>query len=135
MSKRDQYRKQASHIIQEAWEINGTPAKADPVEEQLRILNGLLAIALTEFTARPKGGGKSGFAGSIINLRDVLAEEVEIVGHVVSSGPNAPLQCSIDDGYLDWKDKGRDKKTLLCEKCGRWYTWFGGRQVKGPTGE
>lgn len=77
--KRDKFRERANHIIQEAWEVNGRveTGNGDEVEVQLRILNGLLAIALTEFTARPHDEGRSGPLGELINLRDIMGSSDE----------------------------------------------------------
>lgn len=66
--KRETFQEQANHIIQEAWAINGAPDMSEGVEVQLRILNGLLAIALAEVCAPPVVGK----LGSLVRLRDVL---------------------------------------------------------------
>lgn len=72
-SKQELYREQARKVLQEAWEINGTYNVEDEMELQLRTLNGLLAIALVEFTARPMTEGKSSpIGGSLVGLRDAL---------------------------------------------------------------
>ena len=65
----DKFRERSQHMIQEAWEINGGPGIEDDIEVQLRILNGLLAMALTEVAAKPFTGGKF---GSLVSLRDLF---------------------------------------------------------------
>lgn len=75
MSKRGTYHERARQILQEAWEINGAPDVEDQIEVELRTLNGLLAITLTEFTARPVEEGRSNtLGGAMIGLGDVLKE-------------------------------------------------------------
>lgn len=71
------FREQVQHVIQEAWEINGVAGIAvdggGAVEIQLRILNGLLAMALTEICAPPV----TGQFGSLVRLRDAIERNRE----------------------------------------------------------
>lgn len=74
--KREAFETQAQHIIQEAWHINGEPGISDDIAVQLRILNGLLAMAIAEVLAPPKTPSPIGY--DLVRLgRDVLDGPVE----------------------------------------------------------
>lgn len=47
--------------------------------------------------------------------------------HVKASAINSPLQCSVDDGYLEPLDEPPTK--LKCEICGRKYEYSSGRMI------
>lgn len=126
-SRRDTYHNRARQILQEAWEINGAPDIEDQMEVELRTLNGLLAIALTEFTAKPVEEGRSNvLGGAMIGLRDVMSEidRPKTKPHVVNPGPGQALRCSVDNGYLDAQDSPPTR--LKCEICGRIYEYATG---------
>lgn len=126
-NKRDIYEERVRQILQEAWEINGAPDVEDQTEFELRTLNGLLAIALTEFTARPVSEGKSSpIGGSMFGLADVIAEinQPKTKPHVINPGPGYALRCSADNGYLDAQDSPPTR--LKCEICGRIYEYATG---------
>lgn len=57
-------------ILNLAWDLNGTAIEEDPIVSELRTLNGLLAIAITQTLARPYTG--SGITGSSVNLSELL---------------------------------------------------------------
>lgn len=65
---RDAFVRQAKEIIDLAWIVNGRPGIPEGVESELRVLNGLLALALVEFTSRPYDRGA-------VALRDVLTDK------------------------------------------------------------
>lgn len=67
---RDAFISQAKEIIDLAWVVNGAPNQEPGLEAELRTLNGLLAIALVEFTSRPYDRGA-------VALRDVLKPDGE----------------------------------------------------------
>lgn len=126
-TKRTTYHNRARQILQEAWEINGAPDVEDQTEIELRTLNGLLAIALTEFTARPVSEGNSSpIGGSMFGLADVIAEinQPKTKPHVINPGPGYALRCSADNGYLESLDSPPTR--LQCEICGRRYNYATG---------
>lgn len=128
MSKRGTYHNRARQILQEAWEINGAPDVEDQIEVELRTLNGLLAIALTEFTAKPVEEGRSNvLGGAMIGLMDVMIEidRPKTKPRIFDPGPNKALRCSADMGYLDVVQEGR----AVCEICGRIYDLSSGRHI------
>lgn len=130
MSKRPTYHERVQQILQEAWEINGGPDVEDQIEVELRTLNGLLAIALTEFTAKPVEKGKSSpIGGAMIGMSDVVAEieRSRAKPHVFNPGPNQALRCSVDNGYLDAQNSPPTR--LKCEICGRIYEYSSGRHL------
>lgn len=126
-TKRKTYLTQAREILRLAWDINGAPNVEDQIEVELRTLNGLLAIALTEFTARPVEEGRSNtLGGAMIGLKNAITETKNNPPHVVDPGPNQALRCSVDGGYLDME---KNRKRLKCEECGRIYSWPNGKHL------
>ena len=69
-AEKEAFRDHATALLREAWELNGDhgiPLDAG-VEVQLRILNGILAMALVEFTAPPIFGTSR----RVVRIRDLL---------------------------------------------------------------
>lgn len=72
MTDREIFVQRAKEVLHTAWEVGGDHGVEDPIEAELRTLNGLLAMALTEVAAKPHGGGRF---GSLISLYQALGEQ------------------------------------------------------------